>query len=106
MIETEHFRAANEQAKAHAAEDRRAALNRMADDFESNVGSLVGLLSAASTELEATARSMTGSADRGDQQATTVASLRRCENLRGWRPCGVVPVRREARVALRPPFAA
>jgi len=74
MIETERLRAANEQAKAQAAKDQRAVLHHMADNFESKVGGLVGLLSAASTELEATARSMTGTADRGEQQATTVAS--------------------------------
>ena len=46
----------------------------MADGFESKVGHLVGMLSSASTELEATAQSMTGTADQSNQQAAAVAA--------------------------------
>lgn len=74
MVEAERLRAANEQVKAQAVADQKAALNRMADGFENKVGQTVGLLSAASTELEATAQSMTSTAERSNQQATTVAS--------------------------------
>ena len=59
MNETESLRAAQEAIKVQAAADHQADLNRMADSFEAKVGSLVGMLSSASTELEATARSMT-----------------------------------------------
>ena len=41
--------------------------------FERQIGSTVASLATASTEMEATARSMTGNADLTDQQATAVA---------------------------------
>jgi methyl-accepting chemotaxis protein len=74
MSEAERLRMSHEAVKTKAAADHKAALNRMADGFEDKVGHLVGQLSSASTELEATARSMTNTADRSNQQATTVAS--------------------------------
>jgi methyl-accepting chemotaxis protein len=74
MTETERLRAAQEAAKAQAAADHKAGLNRMAEDFEGKVGSLVGMLSSASTELEATARTMTSAADQSRLQAATVAA--------------------------------
>ncbi|HEY1931109.1 MAG TPA: methyl-accepting chemotaxis protein [Acetobacteraceae bacterium] len=74
MTETERLRAAQETVKAQAAADHKAGLDRMAGDFEGKVGSLVGMLSSASTELEATARSMNGTADHSKQQAATVAA--------------------------------
>ena len=46
----------------------------MADTFESQIGRLVGMLSSASTELEATAQSMTGNANQSNQQAADVAA--------------------------------
>jgi methyl-accepting chemotaxis protein len=74
MAETERLRAAREQVKTQAAAEQKAALNRLADGFESSVGRLVGMLASGSTELEATARTMTSMADHGNQQAMTVAS--------------------------------
>ena len=55
-----------EAAKLQAAAEQKAALNRMADKFESEIGRLVGTLSAGSTELEATAQSMTDAAHQSD----------------------------------------
>ncbi|MBY0254794.1 MAG: MCP four helix bundle domain-containing protein, partial [Methylobacterium organophilum] len=49
-------------ARADAETQRRAATRAMADAFEQAVGGIVGGVSAAATELEATARSLTGSA--------------------------------------------
>ncbi|HEY1933523.1 MAG TPA: cache domain-containing protein [Acetobacteraceae bacterium] len=74
MIETERLRAAQEAAKLQAAAEQKAALNRMADKFESEIGRLVATLSAGSTELEATAQSMTGTANQSTRQAAAVAS--------------------------------
>ena len=67
------LRARSGAPKAAAAE-QRATLVRMADGFETKVGSLVGILSSASAELEATARAMTSTADRSNSQAAAVAS--------------------------------
>ena len=74
MRETERLRAAQDEVKRQAAAEQKAALNRMADGFESNVGRLVGMLSSGSTELEATAQSMTATANQSNQQATVVAA--------------------------------
>jgi methyl-accepting chemotaxis protein len=73
MIETERLRAAQEGAKLQASIEQKAALNRMADDFESKVGRLVGMLSSGAVELEATAQSMTNTANQSNLQATAVA---------------------------------
>ena len=74
MTETERLRAEQEEVKVQAAAEQKAALHRLADDFESKVGRLVGVLSSASTELQATAQSMTGTANQSNEQATAVAA--------------------------------
>jgi methyl-accepting chemotaxis protein len=74
MTETERLRRAQDAAKVQAAAEQKAALNSMADGFEARIGLLVVMLSSGSTELEATARSLTGTANEGDKQATVVAS--------------------------------
>ncbi|WCS26347.1 methyl-accepting chemotaxis protein [Methylobacterium sp. NMS14P] len=60
-------------ARADAETQRRAATRAMADAFEQAVGGIVGGVSAAATELEATARSLTGSAAEAAGQSGTVA---------------------------------
>jgi methyl-accepting chemotaxis protein len=74
MTETGRLRAAQETAKHQAAAEQKAALNQMVDGFESKVGRLVGMLSSGSTALEATARSLTATADQSNRQAAAVAS--------------------------------
>ena len=74
MTETERLRARRTQPRVQAAAEQKAALNSMADGFEARIGLLVVMLSSGSTELEATARSLTGTANEGDKQATVVAS--------------------------------
>jgi methyl-accepting chemotaxis protein len=55
-----------------SAADRKMAA--LAQELETSVGRLVGLLATGSGRLEATARSMTGSADQTNEQATKVAA--------------------------------
>ena len=75
MIETERLRGEQEESKRQAAAKQKDALHMMADEFESKVGHLVGLhFPLASTELEATAQSMTGTANQSNQQAAAVAA--------------------------------
>ncbi len=74
MTETERLRAEQEALKAQAAMEQKAALHQMADGFENKVGHLVGMLSSNSTELEATAESMTGTANESNKQAAAVAA--------------------------------
>ncbi|UFZ06895.1 methyl-accepting chemotaxis protein [Bradyrhizobium ontarionense] len=56
------------------AEKRRAEMHRMADGFESAVGEIVHTVSSASTELEASATTLTSTASRSQTLATTVAA--------------------------------
>jgi methyl-accepting chemotaxis protein len=68
-------RQAVEQASERALKEQRAVrLETTVAAFEVTARDMVGLLASGSTELEATARAMTGSADRTNQQASAVAS--------------------------------
>ncbi|MCQ4160661.1 methyl-accepting chemotaxis protein [Roseomonas sp. GC11] len=63
-----------EQEAARAQRERRAeALTKLVNGFQGRIGETVGILSAAATELEATARSMTSTAGETDRQAGAVA---------------------------------
>ena len=62
-----------EKAAAQANRERRTAvLDGLLRDFEARVTALANHLASGSTELEATARAMTGTADRTNQQANAV----------------------------------
>jgi methyl-accepting chemotaxis protein len=60
--------------KQQAETEKRDALIALANRFDASVGQLVGLMASGSTELEATAQSMTGTAQRANQQAAVVNS--------------------------------
>ncbi|MGY8666292.1 methyl-accepting chemotaxis protein [Bradyrhizobium sp. UFLA05-109] len=66
--------AEQKEADTHAAAQRKADMVRLADSFESAVGQIVETVSSASTELEASAGTLTTSADHSQQLATTVAA--------------------------------
>jgi methyl-accepting chemotaxis protein len=57
-----------------AAQRRRADMIKMADDFEGAVGEIVETVSSASTELEASAGTLTSTAVRSQELATMVAA--------------------------------
>jgi methyl-accepting chemotaxis protein len=57
-----------------AAEQRKAEMRRLADGFEGAVGEIVGTVSSASTELEASATTLTSTAERTQQLTSAVAS--------------------------------
>ena len=64
---------AEQEAERAAKETRAVHLTGLVRGFEAKIGAMVGVLAAGATELEATARSMTGTADRTNQQAAIVA---------------------------------
>ena len=68
--------------------NKRQRLHRMADGFESKVGHLVGMLSSASTELEATAQSMTSTANESNNRPPPSPRRRRRQApaCRPWPP--------------------
>jgi len=55
------------------ADEKKAALGRLADDFETAIGKIVGAVSLASTELEASAGTLTATAERARELTTKVA---------------------------------
>ena len=61
-------------AKQRAEKEKREALIALADRFDASVGRLVGLMASGSTELETTAQSMTGTAERTNRRATIVGT--------------------------------
>ncbi|MGJ5204379.1 methyl-accepting chemotaxis protein [Bradyrhizobium sp. HKCCYLR20261] len=71
---------AREEAEAKAIADHKAAEQRkrdmyqLADAFEASVGQIIGTVSSASNELEASAKTLTSTAERSQQLAITVAS--------------------------------
>ncbi len=74
MIETERLRAEQEQHKARAEAERRQAMTRLADTFESGVKGIVNSVAAQATEMQASAEAMTHSAEEATKQATAVAA--------------------------------
>ena len=73
MIEADRLGA--EQKADHAVKQQRAVrLETLLHGFEAKVGEMVGALSSGSSELEATARTMAGTAARTNGQAATVAA--------------------------------
>ncbi|GJD45807.1 hypothetical protein AFCDBAGC_3684 [Methylobacterium cerastii] len=60
-------------ARAGAEAQRKDAMRQMADTFERSVGGIVATVTAAATELQATAQSMTATATQTASQSTTVA---------------------------------
>jgi methyl-accepting chemotaxis protein len=57
-----------------AAERRKADMIKLADDFEGAVGEIVETVSSASTELEASAGTLTSTAERAQELTTMVAA--------------------------------
>ncbi len=63
-----------EEQKKRAEIEKRAAMNKMADEFESSVKGVVQIVSSASTELQSTAQSMSATAEETQRQSTAVAA--------------------------------
>ncbi|WP_428391839.1 methyl-accepting chemotaxis protein [Lichenicoccus sp.] len=73
MIENDRL-AAEQQSEQCAKEKRATRIDEILQGFEGDVGQLVGILASASSELEGTARSMSGAAEQTNSQAGEVAS--------------------------------
>jgi methyl-accepting chemotaxis protein len=61
-------------SKARSEDEKRQAVIALADQFDASVGRLVGLMASGSHELETTAKSMTGTAERTNERAALVGS--------------------------------
>jgi methyl-accepting chemotaxis protein len=74
MIETERLRSEQSEIEQRQLQQRRADMYKLADDFEGAVGEIIETVSSASTELEASAGTLTATAGRSQELATTVAA--------------------------------
>ena len=74
-VEKARFEAeAKRTEEARLATERKAEMNKFADEFQVKVGNIVDAVSSASTELEAAARTLTRSAETTRSLSTQVAA--------------------------------
>ncbi|MBW7964381.1 methyl-accepting chemotaxis protein [Bradyrhizobium sp. BR 10261] len=74
MIDTERLRHEQAESEARQAQDRKKDMVRLADQFEQAIGEIVDTVSSASSELEASAGTLTTTATRAQDLSTEVAS--------------------------------
>jgi methyl-accepting chemotaxis protein len=74
MVEADRLRSDQKANEAKAAEDRKREMRKLADDFQTTVGKIVGAVSGASVELESAARTLTKTAESTQQLSGMVAS--------------------------------
>jgi len=66
--------AEQEQSKVRVEKEKQQALNALAQEFQSNVGGVVEAVTSASTELQASAQSMSTISEKNSSQATAVSA--------------------------------
>jgi len=66
--------AEQKETEARVAKQRKTEMHKLADDFENAVGEIIEVVSSASTELEASANTLTSTAERSQQVSTVVAA--------------------------------
>jgi len=64
----------NDKKNADAAAERKSLMGKLAAEFEAVVGSIVGAVSSASSELSSTATALTATADTTQKLTSTVAA--------------------------------
>jgi methyl-accepting chemotaxis protein len=74
LVRTRALEAEQVEMKARAEAEQKAAMNKLADEFEQNVKIVVDAVASSSTELRAAAQSMSGTADRTSEQSGAVAA--------------------------------
>ena len=73
-LEVERLRKEQEEQERRTAEEKRRQMMELADGFESSVGTIIGTVSSASTELQQTAQSMSSTAEETSNQSAAVAA--------------------------------
>ncbi|MEQ8193208.1 MAG: HAMP domain-containing methyl-accepting chemotaxis protein [Rhodospirillales bacterium] len=73
-IERKRLEAEASEREKRAEAEKRKAMNDLADSFQQRVGSTIGTVASAATELQNTAQAMTSTADNTSSQSTTVAA--------------------------------
>jgi methyl-accepting chemotaxis protein len=73
-VERQSLEAEQKEAEAGAIARRKVEMQKMADDFEGAIGNIVETVSSASSQLEASATTLTSTAERAENLTTRVAS--------------------------------
>jgi len=73
-LEMEHMQAESEKAKARATADKVAAMNKLADDFDSRTSAIIMALATAAEEMQATASTMNNASQRTSEISSAVAA--------------------------------
>ena len=73
-IRVKEMEAEQEAAKQRTEEEKRAAMNMMADEFQASVGGVVDTVASAATQMQSTAQSMSSTAEETSRQSTAVAA--------------------------------
>jgi len=74
LIETDRLRDQQSIVDQNAARQRKIEMVKLADDFEGAVGKIIQTVSSAATEMEASANSMSTTAERTRQLSSAVAA--------------------------------
>jgi methyl-accepting chemotaxis protein len=74
MVETNRLRAHQSEQERQQAAQRRSDIAEIADQFESTVGDIIEMVSSASTELEASATSLSRTAEQAEKVSNRAAS--------------------------------
>jgi methyl-accepting chemotaxis protein len=73
-VEMKRLEREAEEQKRRAEVEKRAAMQKLAGDFETRVGGVIQTVTSAATEMQATASSMSSTAEETNRQATAVAA--------------------------------
>ncbi len=74
LIRTRKLEAEQEEQKKQAEVEKRAAMNKLADEFKASVQGVVDNVASAATQMEGSAQSMSAVSEQASRQAVTVAS--------------------------------
>ncbi|PKR55806.1 methyl-accepting chemotaxis protein [Thalassospira marina] len=74
MIRNREMEEAAERAEQQAIEDKKQAMNDLANQFDQTVGAIVTIVASTATELETAAQTLTSSLDETNAQSSTVSA--------------------------------
>ena len=73
-VRVKRLEAEQVENERRAEEEKRAAMNKMADDFQASVGNVIESVTTASSQLQSSAEAMSATAEETTRQATAVAA--------------------------------
>lgn len=73
-LEIDHLATEKAEQERRAEQEKKAAMNALADEFEARIAGIVDTVSSQSTEMHATAQAMSTTAEETSRQATVVAT--------------------------------